>query len=714
MIHDPDAEAPRVRPGSIRFHRIDATEADDAISAFGAQRQLVPNASVVGSWESAQVLTRDGEASADAAGLPLLEVFTQPRAGRFAAAGHADLEARSRLDALRLPHTLHRGAGSARQLAAGAAFTLTQHPGFAGEAFVPLTVEHRAVNNLGSGIAALLGQPADAAAALDRGSYRNRFLAVPAATPIVPLPRTKPHLHGPQTATVVGLPDSAVTANRDHQVRVQFAWQRGPSPNAGGLVDSASQHPGHAPGDDSSGTWVPVAEWLAGPNWGSHFLPRIGAEVLVECLHGDLDAPRITGQLYNGDVAPPFTAGIDSPSNHPGTLSGLHTRSLDGSHTQQWGLDDAPGQLRQWLHTSLGTSRMELGYLVGPGNTRSGLQGQGYAVSTKAWGNVHAGQGLLLSTTARRSATSTQLDVREAVGQLKGAERTAENLHDTLQQQSVPGLSANPALVALREAIDPEADGKHSGSVNGQSAMQPEPGSRDPGADAVGRFAEPVLIAESPDRIALTTPKSAIASAGGALHMTVQDDAHLTAGQTFAGVAGQHLAVYAHVGPLRTIAANGPVSLQAHTGALELLADQSVTVTATDDRIDVLASKKIVLQAGQTQVTLEGGDITFACPGTFTVKASEHPFLGGEISAIRTEFLPQGGVAVFDDHFNVVDETTGDKLPDIPYRLKRPSTSEVLDARSSAEGKTDTVGTEASSDDLTILYTGDEEIRHGW
>ncbi|RNF81419.1 DUF2345 domain-containing protein, partial [Montanilutibacter psychrotolerans] len=142
--------------------------------------------------------------------------------------------------------------------------------------------------------------------------------------------------------------------------------------------------------------------------------------------------------------------------------------------------------------------------------------------------------------------------------------------------------------------------------------------------------------------IALATPSSALAYAGGHLHLTVQDDAHLAAGQTVAGVSGAHLALFAQKGPLRAIAAHGPLSLQAHAGTLELLADQSVTVTATDQRIDVMASKKIVLQAGQTQVTLEGGDITFACPGNFTVKASEQPFKGGASNAASLDALPLG------------------------------------------------------------------------
>ena len=389
-----------------------------------------------------------------------------------------------------------------------------------------------------------------------------------------------------------------------------------------------------------------MAEWIAGPNWGSHFLPRIGAEVLVEFAHGDIDQPRITGQLYNGEVAPPFGGGIDGTGNHPGTLSGLHTQSHDGAGTQQWLVDDTPGQLRTRLHTSLADSRLELGYLIDHQDTsRGGLRGEGVELATEGWGNVHAGQGLLLSTTARTDGTSTQLDIGEAVSQLKGAERTAEALHDTLQQQQVPGFSGNDQLTALREAVDPQEQGKYSGSVAGQSAMKPDPGSREPGDEPVERFADARLIAESPESIAFTTPKSGVAFAGGTLHLTVQHDAQLSAGNTISSISGQHAALYAHAGPVRAIAANGPVSLQAHTGELEVLADKSVTVTATDERIDVLAKEKIVLQAGETRVTLEGGNITFECPGNFTVKGAQGPFRGGAGGNVDLS-LPDGLVNI--------------------------------------------------------------------
>ena len=272
------------------------------------------------------------------------------------------------------------------------------------------------------------------------------------------------------------------------------------------------------------------------------------------------------------------------------------------------------------------------------------------------------------------------------MAQFKGAERTAQALHETAGQQQVPGLAANEPHTALREMLDPDVDGKYTGPVNGQPAVKPGPGSRE-GDTPVERFAQPVLVAESPDRIAWTTPASALAYAGANLHLTSQDDAHLAAGQTFAAVSGRHGALLAQSGDLRIIAANGPVTAQAHTGELELLADQSVTVTATDERIDVLAKEKIVLQAGETRVTLEGANITFECPGEFKVKASQHPFLSGESGAARPIQLPiqLAPKMKYRGKLRLVD--TNDKpIPDIYYKIVAQN-GEVL-----AQGVTDDTG----------------------
>lgn len=627
VIHDAEANAPRAQPATVRYHRIDATESLDAIGRFAESHGLAPDAVAVASWDGTVVeATSATTETREAAGaVASREVFLAGRAGRFPNRTEADQAGRLLLDALRLPRTVQTGSGSERGMAPGHAFTLLQHPELSGQSFIPLAVEHIASNNLGSGVAALIDAPD-----LERGSYRNRFLTVTEGVPIAPVPRQKPLASGAQTAMVVGLPDAAITSSRDHQVRIQFAWQRGTAPNRGGLTDPASSTSpeGHAPGDHTSGTWVRVAEWLAGPNWGSHALPRVGSEVLVEFLHADIDQPVVTGQLYNGDVAPPFAAGHDAPANHIGTLSGLHSQSLDGGGTQQWVMDDAPGQLRQRLHTTLADARLELGYLVEHGNEhRGGLHGQGFDLATLGWGNLRAGQGVLLSTTMRSHATSGQMDDAEAVSQLRGAKQTAQALDEALEHHDVPGLQANDPLRAFTTTV--ESTVNESTPVNGNAGTTPKP------------FGGAAVLVEGPDRIAITTPKSALAYAGGHLHLTSQDDAHFSAGKTLAGVSGGHVAFFAQQGPLQAVAANGQVSLQAHTGTLELLADQSVTITATDERIEVLAKEKIVLQAGQSAITLEGSNITFACPGTFSVKASRSPMTDGAKQEAALPALPE-------------------------------------------------------------------------
>jgi hypothetical protein len=101
---------------------------------------------------------------------------------------------------------------------------------------------------------------------------------------------------------------ASITTERDHQIKVQFAWQRGQAPLAGGLTETGSQADtkGNAPGNETSGTWVRVAEALAGANWGTNFTPRLRSEVVVDFIEGDMDRPLVIAQLDNGSDLPPY------------------------------------------------------------------------------------------------------------------------------------------------------------------------------------------------------------------------------------------------------------------------------------------------------------------------------------------------------------------------------------------------------------------------
>ncbi|QBE65932.1 type VI secretion system Vgr family protein [Pseudoduganella lutea] len=651
VIFDSLAAAPAT-PGNpaIRFHGVRATDTDDAIDAFTARRQVQANAVSISSWDPEQVMAPSAEQQSvlDAGEVPPMPVFDG--SGECIASSDAELHSLLMLHALERDNKLFTGEGAVRRLAAGHAFQLTQHDRYAvgDNAFKVLWVEHEARNNFEPALAG--GRPG-----VEPGTYRNRFCCVREAVPLVPVATALPHAHtalGPQTALVVGTPDAAATTTRDHQVRVQFAWQRGASPNAGGLGHDMDEQ-GSAPGDDRSGTWVRVAEALAGPNWGSQFTPRIGTEVLVDFFENDIDRPVIVAQLYTGADAPPFAAGVDSGANHAGTISGIHTRGFDGGGYNQWQLDDTQGQLRMRLATSSAASQLNLGYLIAqsPGSAQRGsYRGSGFELRTDAWAVVRGGEGVLLTTAARpgqaAGVTSTQMDAAEALSSLQAAQTLDTALLDSASaQQALTSEAAVKARKDMLALLDPEQKGKHDGAVNGQPALKPQAGSREPDAGfPVEKFGAPLVVMDSASSINWATPASTVLFAGQQLHWTSQSDLHMAAGHTVSSVSAEATSLYTYEGGIQALAGNGPVSLQAHTDQLEILADKEVTVISVSDSIEIKASKKIVLQAGQSSITLEGGDITFACPGNFTVKGGKHVFAEGNNKQASIPPLPSKSI----------------------------------------------------------------------
>lgn len=680
LVFDSRAMAPPMPGGDvIRFHGVRATEHDDAIDGFRARRRLQANAVTISSWDPAQLLAPgyEHESMLDAGELPLLPLYDGSGERIVAERGAADAHSELMLQALELENKVFEGTGAVRRLAAGHAFQLTQHDRYpeGANAFKLLWVGHEARNNFETGIAGA------SSSGVENGTYRNVFGCVRELVPLVPRLIAAPHritAPGPQCALVVGLADAVSTTNRDHQVRVQFAWQRGARPNAGGIAHNTDEK-GCAPGNETSGTWVRVAEALAGPNWGTVFTPRIGTEVLVDFIEGDIDRPVIVAQLYNGADLPPFSAGVDSGVNHAGVLSGIHTRNVDGSGYNQWQIDDTTGQLRMRLASSVGATQLNLGYLIHqePGTAQRGAyRGSGFELRTDAWAVIRGGEGVLLSTRARpalgSSVSSTQMDVAEAVAQFKSAQELSTTLGDAAAaQQALFSKDALKAQAEFIEQIDPQAKGKYEGPVNGQAAFKAKSGSRElDSSQPVEKFASPIVLMDSAASINWATPASTVLYAGKHLHWTAQSDMHMTAGHTFSSVSGGATSLFTHSGGIQAIAANGPVSLQAHTDGLEILADKEITVISVNDCIEIKAKEKIVLQAGESSITLEGGDITFACPGTFSVKGGQHIFDKGESKPAELPHLPDSATNI--NNFIALNyrDASGNPMADVGYKIK--------------------------------------------
>ncbi|BAL23584.1 type VI secretion system Vgr family protein [Azoarcus sp. KH32C] len=673
VLVDRDASLPTCPQALIRFHRNDATEATDTIQTLNEIRRAAPNTAGFSGWDYKRLTATGAKAASqqDNGELPPLEIYDGSAPYRFEDTAAAITRTDLALSAHESRYRQFEGTSRVRVLAPAHTFELVQHdlylisPG----RFTVLEIIHRGANNLGAQAAALLETPD-----IEAGSYANGFVAQPADVPVIPLPNRKSSV-APQTALVVGLPDAPLSTDRDHRVKIQFAWQRGAAPNPGGLAAPSTPDgiasDGNAPGDATSGTWVRVAEWLAGPNWGSHFLPRIGTEVLVEFVDGDIDRPIVVGQLYNGEQLPPFSAGVDGNVNHAGMLSGCMSHNHVSGYNQ-WVIDDTPEQLRMRLATSHSTSQLNLGHLIHQTPftaTRGAARGSGFELRTDGWLALRAGEGLLISTTARPKTDSTQTDANEALTNLRAASRTAQSLSDAASQHTAAALAATAQLTEFADSIDPADAGRYQNTAAGQSTFKPRPDGRD-SSNPVERFSEPIILAESPTDIGLNTPATTLAFAGEHLHATTARDLHIAAAHTFAATIGEDASWFSHSGGIKTIAAAGSHSIQAHTDAMEILADQSVTVTSSNDEIRISAKDRIVLAAGQSSVMLEGSDITFACPGTFSVKGAGNAFVGPAASQLKLRPLPDTRTKIYTEQFKAVDSVTGHPIPELPYRIE--------------------------------------------
>jgi type VI secretion system secreted protein VgrG len=198
------------------------------------------------------------------------------------------------------------------------------------------------------------------------------------------------------------------------------------------------------------------------------------------------------------------------------------------------------------------------------------------------------------------------------------------------------------------------------------------------------------------------------------LHIVTQGDSHYAAAHTLSSISGKSSTLYSHEGGIEAVAGNGPLSIQAHTDQLELLADKEVTVVSVNDSISINAKTKVVMKAGQTSITLDGSNITFACPGTFSVKGAAHSLDSGGKNAAELARLPDTRVHPFDEHFHMADEKSGQKLTSIPYEMTNPATGDVVQAQTGTAGKTELLGTEQAAAKLKLAYAGDKGAKHGW
>ena len=219
------------------------------------------------------------------------------------------------------------GSSDQPSLSCGHFLTLGEHPYSAWNAPWLLTRIHHE----GKQPQALQEQAAslfiEHALAFSQG-YRNQFFAIPETVPYrSPKVFAKPQIHGSQTARVSGPAGQEVHSDQFGRVKVRFHWDRSG-------ID-----------DDTSSCWLRVASSWAGDNYGALTIPRIGMEVLVSYLEGDIDQPVISGCLVSSITPSPLKLPVEK------NQSVFRSRSTPGgSGYNELRIEDRKGQELIYLH----------------------------------------------------------------------------------------------------------------------------------------------------------------------------------------------------------------------------------------------------------------------------------------------------------------------------------------------------------------------------
>jgi type VI secretion system secreted protein VgrG len=157
-----------------------------------------------------------------------------------------------------------------------------------------------------------------------KGSYENRFFAIPSSVPYRPLPTTpRPVLAGNHTSMVRGPVGEEIHTDQFGRAKVQFHWDR------------------EAKGTDEDSRWIRVLQETSS----SMVLSRVGWEIVVGYIDGDPDRPIGLGRNINGQMMPTY-----GQPGHKNMMT-IKTESYPGKNGfNELRMDDSAGAMRMDWH----------------------------------------------------------------------------------------------------------------------------------------------------------------------------------------------------------------------------------------------------------------------------------------------------------------------------------------------------------------------------
>ncbi|WP_028213023.1 type VI secretion system tip protein VgrG [Paraburkholderia mimosarum] len=326
-------------------------------------------------------------------------------------------------------------------------------------------------------------------------------------------------------------------------------------------------------------------------------------EVLLEAAHADVDRMHISGALHDNAHRDPVR-GNDALFSYA-----IWRSPLLGAEVV---FNDLQGKESARLATVYSQTAFNQGYLL---NGKKLARGEGFEATTKSWGTLRAAKGLFFTADAATGPDTPHLDMPAAVAQLKAALQRVTDLASATAQ-----AGAEPADRATQSAL----------------------------LDGLNQLRDAGLLASAPGGMAFVTPKSLQHSAGESVIVTAGKDLDVSIAKRLRMAVGDMISLCAHKLGINLTAAKGKFTASALTDGMDLFAQKQLRVASESADVQVAAKSKITLNSGGGSLVIENGNVTFHCPGAFTIKAGSFTFVGPDNVPAQLPILPKSDLKLND------------------------------------------------------------------
>ncbi len=428
---------------------------------------------------------------------------------------------------------------------------------------------------------------------------------------------------------VSGTMTARVTSAKDNDI---YAWQ-----DASGLYRVVFDADEESKDRGQESMPVRLAKPYGGDMYGFHFPLIQGTEVAIAFREGDPDQPYIAHALHD-------SRHVDHVTEKNSTRNVIRTAGLNKLR-----MEDKRGEEHIKLSTEYGgKTQLNLGHNVDAGRM---LRGEGAELRTDEHISIRGGAGVFISADKQIQANGSMLDMEHAIHQLELALSIAKNLNRAAKVAKASPGDAESQYQLIKTLED---------------------------------LKEPGILLHAPEGIGVVSPKAVRISSGShSVGLVSGRNTDIHAANSVTITAAQHISLFSQNSGIKLFSGKGDIDLQAQNNAMNIKAQEDLTISSLQGNVRVDASKELILTCGGAYIKISGGNIEIGCPGNILLKANNIQKMNANDLTVQTEKFRMG----YSEGYTIKDSKSGMIKPYTKYKITT-SEGDVVEGTSDKEGKT--------------------------